>query len=152
MEAVEGPGSRTWLVSARDAALTATIVHDDRHVRSYLRMLLERVGVTTVGDAKAFGDALGICQSHRPSIVLLDLDGLALPVQEALQQLRAVDADVAVLSVSLKSDTEFSKTPSNPGVLAHIPIHVIREEIVQKIAAALVLRAVRFQAELRRTA
>jgi DNA-binding NarL/FixJ family response regulator len=152
MEAVEGPGSRTGLRGASEAALTAAIVHGDRHVRSYLRMLLGRVEVTTVAEAKAFDEALGICQSHRPAIVLLDIDGLGLPVLEALQQLRTIDADVAVLSVSLKSDAEFSKTPSNPGVLAHIPIHVIREEIVQGIAAALDLRAVRFQTERRKTA
>jgi DNA-binding NarL/FixJ family response regulator len=127
-------------------------MHNDQHVRSYLRMLLERVGVTTAADAKAFGEALEICRSYRPSIVLLDIDGLGLPVQEALQQLRAIDADVSVLSVSLKSDPEFSKTPLNPGVLAHIPIHVIREEIVQRLAAALDLRTVSFQTERRRTA
>lgn len=115
---------------------TAIVVHQDRHVRSYLRMLLCGVGVAMVGEAAEFGEALGLCRAQRPTLVLVDVDRLALPLAEAMQQLRAIEPGVGVLAVTAQTDAAFLKTPGDLGALDRIPIQAVREEIARRMSAA----------------
>ena len=52
---------------------SALIIDDEAHVRVYLRMLLQSVGVTTVWEAVDGKEAVALFALHRPEVVLLDL-------------------------------------------------------------------------------
>ena len=137
MEVVQGYVSTANRIDTERDGLTALVVDDDRHVRSYLRMLLRGLRVTTVAEAGDIGEGLGYYQKLRPSIVLLDVDLPGFSVAEAMQQLRSMDPDVAVIAVTACTEASFGDSLGKHSVLGWIPIYVVREEVAQKISSAL---------------
>ena len=118
-------------------ASTALIVDDDRHVRSYLRMLLRRVGVTTAWEAADPARALELFSTHRPIVVLLDVDLPDVSGADVMRQLLAIDTQASVIAVTSREDL-LSVTPCNElGAIGWVPIRVVREEIVQRLSAAI---------------
>ena len=116
---------------------TALIVDDDRHVRSYLRMLLRMVGVTTAWEAVDPAQALELFSAHRPTVVLLDVDLPDVSGADVMRRLLALDAQASVIAVTSRGDL-LSVTPCNElGAIGWVPIRVVREEIVQRLSAVL---------------
>jgi DNA-binding NarL/FixJ family response regulator len=118
--------------------VTALVVNDDRHVRSYLRMLLRGAGVETVAEAIDTAAAIELYRAFRPSVVLLDVDLPGVTIAEAVQPLRNVDPEVAVIAVTARTEQTFVASLARPELLGYIPIHVLREEIAQRISSAIV--------------
>jgi DNA-binding NarL/FixJ family response regulator len=124
-------------IEPASGAITALIVDDDRHVRSYLRMILRMAGVKTAWQADDVTPSLALYARHRPTVVLLDVDLPGVSGEAAMRQLLAVDSRAAVIAVTSREDLR-SVAPCNTlGAIGWVPIYLVREEIVQRLSAAL---------------
>jgi DNA-binding NarL/FixJ family response regulator len=116
---------------------TALLVDDEAHVRVYLRMLLQSVGVTTVWEASDGKQAVELYMLHRPPVVLLDL---AMPVvagEQVFRDLQAIDPDVAVIVVTSQSSLKTVQAIHQLGAIAYLLKHTPREQMVKTLNEAL---------------
>ncbi len=116
---------------------TALLVDDEAHVRVYLRMLLQSVGVTTVWEASDGKQAVELYTLHRPPVVLLDL---AMPVvagEQVFRDLQAIDPDVAVIVVTSQSSLKTVQAIHQLGAIAYLLKHTPREQMVKTLNEAL---------------
>ena len=116
---------------------SALLVDDEAHVRVYLRMLLQSVGVTTVWEAADGKQAVELYALHRPPVVLLDL---AMPVvsgEQVFRDLQAIDPDVAVIIVTSQSSLKSVQALHQLGAIAYLLKHTPREQMVRTLNEAL---------------
>ena len=116
---------------------SALIIDDEAHVRVYLRMLLQSVGVTTVWEAVDGKEAVALFALHRPEVVLLDL---AMPVvagEQVFRELRAIDPDVAVVVITSQSSMKSVQAIHDLGAIAYLLKHTPREQMVKTLEEAL---------------
>ena len=116
---------------------SALIVDDEAHVRVYLRMLLQSVGVTTVWEAADGKEAVELYKLHRPPVVLLDL---AMPVvggEQVFRDLQAIDPEMAVIIVTSQSSLKTVQAIHQLGAIAYLLKHTPREQMVKTLNEAL---------------
>jgi two-component system chemotaxis response regulator CheY len=116
---------------------SALLVDDEAHVRVYLRMLLQSVGVATVWEAADGKQAVELYALHRPPVVLLDL---AMPVvsgEQVFRDLRAIDPEVAVIIVTSQSSLKSVQALHQLGAIAYLLKHTPREQMVMTLNEAL---------------
>jgi len=116
---------------------SALLVDDEAHVRVYLRMLLQSVGVTTVWEAADGKEAVELYKLHRPPVVLLDL---AMPVvggEQVFRDLQAIDPEVAVIIVTSQSSLKTVQAIHQLGAIAYLLKHTPREQMVKTLNEAL---------------
>jgi DNA-binding NarL/FixJ family response regulator len=116
---------------------SALLVDDEAHVRVYLRMLLQSVGITTVWEASDGKEAMELFMLHRPPVVLLDL---AMPVvagEQVFRDLQAIDPDVAVIVVTSQSSLKTVQAIHQLGAIAYLLKHTPREQMVKTLNEAL---------------
>jgi len=115
------------------------IVDDDALVRSLLRDLLSPTGCELLEAANG-ADALERYRLHRPHMVLLDL---MMPQQsglEALEAIRALDANARVLVISSLDAESLRKSAAAAGAIGYVvkPFHPMEVlDAVQRALAAL---------------
>jgi YesN/AraC family two-component response regulator len=116
---------------------SALIVDDEAHVRVYLRMLLQSLGVPTVWEASDGKEAVELYALHRPHVVLLDL---AMPVvagEQVFRNLQAIDPDVAVIVVTSQSSLKSVQAIHELGAIAYLLKHTPREQMEKTLNEAL---------------
>jgi two-component system, chemotaxis family, chemotaxis protein CheY len=116
---------------------SALIVDDEAHVRVYLRMLLQSVGITTVWEAADGKEAVELFALHRPPVVLLDL---AMPVvagEQVFRDLQAIDPEVAVIVVTSQSSLKSVQAIHELGAVAYLLKHTPREQMILTLNEAL---------------
>ena len=116
---------------------SALIIDDEAHVRVYLRMLLQSVGIATIWEAADGKQALELYALHRPPVVLLDL---AMPVmggEQVLRDLHAIDPDVAVIIVTSQSSLKTVQAIHQLGAIAYLLKHTPREQMAKTLNEAL---------------
>jgi len=116
---------------------SALLVDDEAHVRVYLRMLLQSLGVTTVWEASDGKEAVELYALHRPQVVLLDL---AMPVvagEQVFRDLQAIDPDVAVIVVTSQSSLKSVQAIHELGAIAYLLKHTPREQMEKTLNEAL---------------
>ena len=113
-------------------------------------MLLRNLGVTTVIESADDMEAADFCREHRPEVALVDFDLPGISVAARVLPFRSKAPDVAMIAVSVRIEQAAIDEFSAAGVLGNIPIHRIREEVMQSIAASLD-RFVGARSELKRT-
>jgi DNA-binding NarL/FixJ family response regulator len=116
---------------------SALLVDDEAHVRVYLRMLLQSVGITTVWEAADGKQALELYALHRPPVVLLDLAMPGMAGEQVFRELQALDPDVAVIVVTSQSSLKSVQTIHQLGAIAYLLKHTPREQMVKTLNEAL---------------
>src|SRR5688500_5686039 len=79
---------------------TALIVDDEQHARTYARLLLKELGVTTFWEAGDGLQAIALFEQHRPEIVLLDVNLRMMTGLQVLQQMMQSRPEVPVIVLS----------------------------------------------------
>lgn len=93
--------------------------------------------MTTAWEAADPARALELFSTHRPIVVLLDVDLPDVSGADVMRQLLAIDTQASVIAVTSREDL-LSVTPCNElGAIGWVPIRVVREEIVQRLSAAI---------------
>ena len=85
------------------ASIRVVVVDDHQVIRDAFEQFFKRdtVGISVVGVAPTFEDAIALCQLQVPDVVLLDvkIDG-GMKAEEAVQQILEVSPGTRILVVS----------------------------------------------------
>ena len=79
---------------------SALIVDDESHVRTYVKGLLVRLGVSQIQEAGNLDEARGLLKSGQPELVTLDLNLAGGNGLDFLREIRAQDEEVYVVIMS----------------------------------------------------
>lgn len=116
---------------------SALIVDDEAHVRVFLRLLLGEVGISKTWEAGDGRTALELAQTHRPELVLLDVNMPVMGGLEALAQLKAIDPEMAVVMVSSESAMHTVREAARLGAAGYILKQSPRAEALQSLRDAI---------------
>lgn len=121
-----------------DAAPIAIVLADDHVVvRRGLRMLLEREpGIEVVAEAGDADEAVSEAATHRPSVLVLDLNMPGPPPLGALGRLRAEAPGTAVVVLTMEQDPAFARRALDEGAAAYVLKQAADEELVAAIRTA----------------
>ena len=73
---------------------SALIIDDENHIRTYLKVLLKRLGVATTMDASNIDEARAQLAANKPELVTLDLNMPGGSGLDLLREIRAQDEDL----------------------------------------------------------
>jgi two-component system chemotaxis response regulator CheY len=79
---------------------SALIIDDENHIRTYLKVLLRKLGVATTYDASNIAQAREQLAAFKPEMVTLDLNMPGGNGLDFLKEIRAHDADIYVIVMS----------------------------------------------------
>lgn len=116
---------------------TALIVDDEPHARTYVRMLLKELGVTTFWEAGDGAQALNLFAQHKPEVVLLDVNLRMMNGLQVLQQIKKQQPDVPVIMLSSESALKTVHEAVRLGALAYVLKHSAKDAALQTLAEAL---------------
>ena len=102
------------------AALTALIIDDEAHLRAYLRLTLQSLGIATVWESTNGAEALELYTRHAPSVVFLDVNMPTMPGAETLQRLVRLDPAANVIIVTSDSGHKTVKRFIELGAIGYV--------------------------------
>lgn len=113
------------------------LVDDHAVVRSGLRMLLEsEAGARIVGEAGTAAAALGMLESARPDVVLMDIGLPDMSGIEAAREIKRRHPQVAVVALTIHEDEEYFFRMLEAGASGYVPKRAAPEELLTAIQAA----------------
>jgi DNA-binding NarL/FixJ family response regulator len=115
------------------AALTALIVDDEAHVRSYVRVVLHSLGVTAVREAADGLEALRLYREKQPSVVFLDVNMPMMSGEKALAKLMEIDPDAAVVIVTSHNEIGTVRRFQELGAVGYVLKHARRQEFTETL-------------------
>jgi len=116
---------------------SALIVDDEPHVRVFLRLLLQELGIQKIWEAKDGTEALALTAQHRPELVLLDMNLPVLNGLEVLTQLAAAQPELPVIVVSSQNAMKTVLECRKLGAIAYVLKHASKNEALSMLGAAL---------------
>ncbi len=123
--------------AAAGQGISALIVDDEPHVRTFVRMLLRSLGLTEIWEAGDGAQALALYAEHQPTIVLLDVNMPVMSGDQMMRQLLAVDPEAAVVVLTSEASVDRVKQFSELGAMAYVLKHLPRERLREALAEAL---------------
>lgn len=130
------PAQATAAITAR-GALSVLIVDDQAHVRTYARLMLKALGVTTIWEAKSGVEGLTMYLEYQPSVVLLDVNMPVMTGDVMMARLTAIDPDAAVIVMTTESKAWLVQYFQKLGAIGYVLKHVPKETAQAMIAEAL---------------
>ena len=106
---------------------SALVADDENHIRSYVRIILNHLGVETVYEAKTGNEAVDSFRENRPDVVFLDINMPGLTGLEALPQILEIDPDANVLMLTGHASRHLVEGSAKAGA-----IHYIRKDTPQQ--------------------
>ena len=109
---------------------SALIIDDEAHVRTYFRLMLGELGIPTQWEAADGARGLELALTHRPELILLDIN---LPVMDGLDVLGRIAAEapeVPVIMITARSAIETVKAAHELGAAGYIIKHLPRAEVL----------------------
>ena len=117
--------------------ITALIADDEPHVRTYLRLILRSLGITTVWEAGDGAEALNVYAAHRPDVVLLDVNMPVLSGAGVIEGLARRFPEAAVIIVTSQSEHHAVKRFAELGAIGYVLKQQPREVVAGMIAEAI---------------
>lgn len=118
---------------AARAALSALVVDDETHVRSYLRVVLQSLGLTDIREAAEGNQALRLYREKRPSVVFLDVNMPLMSGEAALRQLLEIDPSAAVVIVTSHNEMGTVRRFHALGAIGYVLKHARRREFAETL-------------------
>lgn len=115
----------------------ALIVDDEAHVRTFLRLVLKELGIETTWEASDGARALALVSTHRPELVLLDLNLPILGGLEVLGELQRVAPGTPVVVVSSQSAMKSVLETARLGAIGYVLKQGSKDEIIASLREAL---------------
>jgi DNA-binding NarL/FixJ family response regulator len=109
------------------------LVDDHRMMREGLRALLEREGMTIVGEAASGRDVLKIVEDLRPEVLVMDVSMPDLNGIDATRQVCAAAPWVTVVGLSMNADRRFVLGMFEAGASAYVLKTSAADDLVQAI-------------------
>ena len=112
-------------------AIRLLIADDHALVRSGLRSMLEREpGIDIVGEARNGREAVELCRSLRPDLVLMDV---RMPDMDGLEATRAIKRELpetGVLMVTMHENRDYMLEANKAGAAGYVLKDAARDELV----------------------
>jgi len=137
MEPTSGRSTAVGSPAPALAALTALIVDDEAHARTYLRLVLNSLGVTTIWEATHGKEGLELYQYYRPDVVLLDVNLPLMSGEQVMAALTQIDPGAAVVIVTSQNEHETVKQFVRLGAMGYVLKHLAKEEMAATFAELL---------------
>jgi two-component system chemotaxis response regulator CheY len=103
---------------------SALIADDEKHIRSYVRLILNRLGVEEVYEASDGASAVESYRENHPDIVLLDIKMTGL---EALPKILEIDPEAIVVMLTGHASRHLIEGSAKAGA-----VHYIRKDTPQQ--------------------
>jgi|UniRef100_A0A7C3UYG1 DNA-binding NarL/FixJ family response regulator len=119
--------------------MTARIIVADDHqiLREGLVTLLEKAGLTVVGQAGDGRTAVRLARELKPAVVIIDIAMPELNGIEATRQIVTEVPGVKVIALSMHADKHFVRGMLQAGASGYLLKHCASQELVQAIRAVL---------------
>lgn len=119
---------------ARQATYTIVICDDHALVRSGFRLMVEGApDLHVVGEASSAEDLLGVIESERPDVLLLDVTMPGRSGIDALPELLALSPETKVLMLSMQDDPAYVRTALSSGASGYLLKDSADTELVRAI-------------------
>jgi CheY-like chemotaxis protein len=109
------------------------VVDDEPIVRSLVSQVLRSVGYEVVGEAQDGASALTMCVTHRPEIVILDVQMPVMDGMAALERIRREHTRISVVMLTNMADKETVQQIIAAGARDYIVKPVDRKLILAKL-------------------
>lgn len=106
---------------------SALVADDENHIRSYVRIILNHLGIDQVYEAKTGTEAVETFREHRPDVVFLDINMLGMTGLEALPKIMEIDPDAVVLMLTGHASRHLVEGSAKAGA-----VHYIRKDTPQQ--------------------
>jgi DNA-binding NarL/FixJ family response regulator len=116
--------------------VNALIVDDEAHVRMLVRMLLKQLGIETIWEAADGNEALEKAATHKPNVILLDINLPQVGGLEVLAKLKAAHPEIPVIIVSSQSTMKTVIQTRELGAIAYVLKHAPKSEVLQMLSDA----------------
>jgi two-component system chemotaxis response regulator CheY len=93
------------MLATMSVPTTALIIDDENHIRTYLKVLLKKLGVTTTYEAPNIEQAREQMAAFKPGLVTLDLNMPGGNGLDFLAEIRAYDEETIVVVMSAEALT-----------------------------------------------
>ncbi len=106
---------------------SALVVDDEGHLRTMLRTLLKRMGITMLYEASNGHEACDVYREKKPTLVLMDVNMPGMNGIETLQELRRTDPDAVVVMMTSMTSRKMVEASIDCGAT-----HFIRKDTSTK--------------------
>jgi two-component system, chemotaxis family, chemotaxis protein CheY len=109
------------------------LADDEAHIRKFMGLVLRQLGSPTIIEAVNGAQAVELYQSERPDLVLLDVNMPEVDGLQALEKLRAIDPDCAVIMLTSLTTRNIIERAAALGALNYIRKDTPKEEILSTL-------------------
>ncbi len=113
------------------------VVDDEAHVRAFLKLVLEKLGITTIYEAGRMEEAREKFTAHSPALVTLDVNLPGGSGMDLLREFRAVNDDVVIVMISTEVQAGLVNEAVDAGADGFIRKDLPREEILTELKGIL---------------
>ena len=108
---------------------SALIADDEKHIRSYVRIILNRIGIEEVFEATTGVEAVDSFRENRPDLVFLDINMPEMTGLEALPKIMEIDPDAVVLMLTGHASRHLVEGSAKAGAMHYIRKDTPQQEI-----------------------
>ena len=105
----------------------ALVVEDEDHVRLYLKLILQQLGVARVFEASNGEEGLETYEQVKPDVVLLDINMPVMDGIQTLEKINQMDPDAIVIVLTSLATREMVESSASKGAVQFIRKDVPRE-------------------------
>jgi DNA-binding NarL/FixJ family response regulator len=116
--------------------VNALIIDDEPHVRVLIKAFLVQLGIKTIWEAAEGGAALEMAETHKPQVILLDINLPHVSGLEVLAKLKAAHPLIPVIVVSSQSTMKTVIQTRELGAEAYVLKHAPKAEVLQMLSDA----------------
>lgn len=106
---------------------SALIADDEKHIRAYVRLILNRLGVNEVYEASDGAQAIASYRENHPEVVLLDINMPGMTGLEVIPKLLEIDPDAIVIMLTGHASRHLVEGSAKAGA-----VHYIRKDTPQQ--------------------
>ena len=106
---------------------SALIADDEKHIRSYVRLILNRLGVEEVYEANDGASAVESYRENKPDLVLLDINMPGMTGLEVLPKILEMDPEAVVVMLTGHASRHLIEGSAKAGA-----VHYIRKDTPQQ--------------------
>ena len=115
--------------------MTILLVDDHRMMRDGLRAILEKEGLTVLGEAASGREAIALAQSLHPQLVVMDISMPDLNGVDATRRLLLEMPRLKVIGLSMNSDRRYVVAMFKAGAVGYLLKSSAAEELVHAVRA-----------------
>jgi two-component system chemotaxis response regulator CheY len=108
---------------------SALIADDEKHIRSYVRLILNRLGVEEVYEANDGASAVESYKENKPDLVLLDINMPGMTGLEVLPKILEMDPEAVVVMLTGHASRHLIEGSAKAGAVNYIRKDTPQQEI-----------------------